>query len=187
MFDYPLNSTQNTYILDHHCSENVHGRRYTTALNQFRASLLKGKLFRLQTKALRRPLFLVDLNAIKSGLRLRGSCYAGTKVVRIDAIIGSEGRTSDFDRKFHPVSEEARERWVSVATAYLARLPLPPVELIQIGNAYFVRDGHHRISVSRAFGQVAIDAEVTTWNAASPFPWQSTTEHDDLSLAEACC
>jgi hypothetical protein len=26
-----------------------------------------------------------------------------------------------------------------------------------------VRDGHHHISVSRAFGQVAMDAEVITW------------------------
>ncbi len=40
------------------------------------------------------------------------------------------------------------------------------------GMAYFVRDGHHRISVSRAFGQTHIDAEVTTWQAVPPYPWQ---------------
>ncbi|HEY3310826.1 MAG TPA: hypothetical protein VGK00_04225 [Anaerolineales bacterium] len=38
---------------------------------------------------------------------------------------------------------------------------LPPVELIQVENIYYVRDGHHRISVSRSLGQDFIDAEVT--------------------------
>jgi hypothetical protein len=37
------------------------------------------------------------------------------------------------------------------------------VELIQVGECYFVRDGHHRISVARALGQHAIDVEVTVW------------------------
>jgi hypothetical protein len=37
---------------------------------------------------------------------------------------------------------------------------------------FFVRDGHHRISVGRAFGQVSMDAEVITWQAAPPFPWE---------------
>jgi hypothetical protein len=36
-----------------------------------------------------------------------------------------------------------------------------------------VRDGHHRISVSSAFGQATIDAEVITWQAVPPFPWQA--------------
>ena len=49
----------------------------------------------------------------------------------------------------------------------------PAVELVQIGEVYYVQDGHHRISVSRAFGQIAMDAEVTTWKAQPPFPWQS--------------
>jgi hypothetical protein len=30
------------------------------------------------------------------------------------------------------------------------------VELIQVGEAYFVRDGHHRISVATALGQQQI-------------------------------
>jgi len=37
---------------------------------------------------------------------------------------------------------------------------LPPVELIQVGGCYFVRDGHHRISVARSFGQQYIEAEI---------------------------
>jgi len=180
MFDNPLNSMQSTYLLERNYAEDIHTRRYNVALNQFKASVLKGKFFRLKAKMLHRPSFLHDLNAAKPGLLLHGSFYAGTKVVRIDSIIGSEGRISDFDMEFHPINEEARQRWVSVAVAYLQRLPLPPVELIQIGDAYFVRDGHHRISVSRAFGQIAIDAEVITWKATPPFPWQPVEVSEKL-------
>jgi hypothetical protein len=107
---------------------------------------------------------------------VRGSSYSGIHVVPIRSIIGSEGRTTDFDMDFHPVREDSRERWVNMAMVYLARLPLPPIEVIRLGDAYFVRDGHHRISVSRAFGQVAMDAEVITWKAQPPFPWQCAME-----------
>lgn len=38
---------------------------------------------------------------------------------------------------------------------------LPPIEVVQIGDTYAIRDGHHRVSVSRARGAVAIDAIVS--------------------------
>ena len=47
---------------------------------------------------------------------------------------------------------------------------MPPVELIQVGQVYYVRDGHHRISVTKAFGQEHIDAEVTVWEVAAAPP-----------------
>jgi hypothetical protein len=154
-------------------SENIYTRQYNTALNRFRSTLRAGKFSRLKRKVVHRPQFLYDLSELKHHLSLLGSCYAGIQAVPISSIIGSEGRTADFDADFHPLKESARERWVNMAMAYLARLSLPPIELIQVGNVYFVRDGHHRISVSRAFGQVAMDAEVITWKASPPFPWEA--------------
>ncbi len=79
-----------------------------------------------------------------------------------------EGRCDDFDVGFHPLKEHTEERWVSVARAQLRGLGLPPVELIQVGDAYFVCDGHHRISVAAALGQQEIDAVVTVWQVAAP-------------------
>ncbi|HSJ88083.1 MAG TPA: hypothetical protein VK909_12795, partial [Anaerolineales bacterium] len=104
------------------------------ALKQFRAELLKGKFFRLQQKALHRNPLLYDWSTVKSGLHMHGSRYSGIKVVRIDSIIGSEGKTADFDLRFHPLSESGRERWVNMAIAYLSRTPLPPVQLLEIGG-----------------------------------------------------
>jgi len=175
MFQNNLNLYQNPQLPGSGYSENMYARQYNTALNQFKSTLAKGKFARLKRKVLQRPQFLYDLNALKPDLSVHGSCYSGIQVVPINSIIGSEGRTADFDMDFHPISEAARERWVNMAIVYLSRLPLPPIQLIQMGDAYFVRDGHHRISVSRAFGQVAMDAEVITWKAQPPFPWQTDT------------
>ena len=166
------NLYQNTLLPGNGSTQNIHARQYNTALHQFRAILFKGKLSRLIRKILGCPQRLYDLNELKQSLSPRGSYYSGIQVVPISLIIGSEGRPADFDMDFNPISESACERWVNMAIAYLARIPMPPIQLIQVGDAYFVRDGHHRISVSQAFGQVAMDAEVITWKAAPPFPWQ---------------
>jgi hypothetical protein len=172
MFQNNLNLYPNAQLPGCGYSQNLYTRQYNVALSQFRMAMLKGRVSRLKSKVLRRREGLYDLDVMKQSLSVRGSCYAGIKVVRISAIIGSEGRSGDFDIDFHPMSEMSRERWVNMAIVHLARIPLPPIQLIQIGDAYFVRDGHHRISVSRAFGQTAMDAEVVAWNAAPPFPWQ---------------
>jgi hypothetical protein len=153
-------------------SKNVYAYQYNTSLNRFRSSLVMGRVSRLKNRIIHLPQWLYDLNVLKPDLTLRGSFYAGIQVVPIHSIIGSEGKITDFDMGFHPIQEASRERWVGLAMAYIGYLPLPPVELIRIGDAYFVRDGHHRISVSCAFGQTSIDAEVIAWQAAPPFPWQ---------------
>jgi hypothetical protein len=44
---------------------------------------------------------------------------------------------------------------------------LPPVQLIEVNGCYFVRDGHHRVSVARMLGQLEIEAEVTVWQCAN--------------------
>ena len=180
MFQNNLGLYQITQLPDSGNAESMYARQYNTALNRFNSTLGKGKFARLRRRVLQRPQSLYDLSALKLDLMFRGSFYSGIQVVPIYSIIGSEGRTTDFDMDFHPISEASRERWVNMAMVHLASLPLPAVELIQVGNAYFVRDGHHRISVSRDFGQLAMDAEVITWKAQPPFPWQSAITNEGI-------
>ena len=104
---------------------------------------------------------LIDINAKVSGRKIRSRHYAGSHTVQISKIKGSEGRSDDFDCDFNPIQIRTIHRWISVATARSDGVTLPPVELIQVDEHYFVRDGHHRISVARAFGEDYIDAEVT--------------------------
>ena len=104
---------------------------------------------------------LLAFEQIRACLPIKGQRALGLRVVPLDKIIGSEGRTRDFDRAFFPRQRHTKERWISIDRALYAEVPLPPVDLIKMGEGYFVIDGHHRISVARARGQDFIDAHVT--------------------------
>jgi hypothetical protein len=86
---------------------------------------------------------------------------AGLEVVPLDAIVGTVDRGSDFDRRFRPTTGRVRSRWEQIAAAVRRGEAMPPVDLVRIGEIYFVRDGHHRVSVARALGRIDIDAYVT--------------------------
>jgi hypothetical protein len=97
----------------------------------------------------------------------------GIQTVPIDQIRGSEGRVRDFDRNFNPLEDRTRERWMGIASARMRGKRLPAVILIQIGDLYFVRDGHHRISVARALGDTSIEAKVIVWQVNGSLPWDT--------------
>jgi hypothetical protein len=85
---------------------------------------------------------------------------AGLQTVPVSQIRGSEGRCHGFDPEFDPLDAHDRRRWRQMCFDVMRGVVLPPVELLQVGEVYYVRDGHHRISVARALGQLQIEAEV---------------------------
>lgn len=95
-----------------------------------------------------------------NGLQYTKNVSQGVRYIALDQIIGSEGRSLDFDNQFWPLKEHSRDRWVSIAIAMGTGKSLPPVQLVQMPNGYIVRDGNHRVSVARAFDQVEIEAEI---------------------------
>jgi hypothetical protein len=90
----------------------------------------------------------------------------GLRTIPVRQVYGSEGRSADFDSAFRPLQERTRHRWIAIAVALLNGATLPPVDLIQVGERYYVRDGHHRVSAARALGQAEIDASVVAWAPA---------------------
>jgi hypothetical protein len=92
--------------------------------------------------------------------------YLGVTLVPLSAIRGSENRVHDFDADFRPLQEHDKPRWIGVMRAMSSGEPMPPVDLIRVGEHYFVRDGHHRVSVARWLGMKEIEAEVTVWGQA---------------------
>jgi hypothetical protein len=119
-------------------------------------------------RLLRRHEPLLELGALEAAGRVRARHYLGLRTVPISSIRGSEGRITDFDAAFRPLNSSTAARWQSVATARYRDLPLPPVELILAGGVYYVRDGHHRVSVAAALGEQYIEANVTTWVLGGP-------------------
>ena len=131
-------------------SNDTFGGRYAFERAISRAK--RGRMMGLLTHSSRR-LFSLE------GYRNAGHSL-GLVEVPIDQICGTEGRQGDFDIDFNPLHKESRERWVGVFNAWMRGIALGPIQLVKVGDIYYVRDGHHRISVARALGLKYIDAEV---------------------------
>jgi len=99
--------------------------------------------------------------SVHDGQALRSSGRHGVRDIPLDAIAGSlePNRAAHFDSEFRP-SPPARARWLRVWLAEHRGAVLPPISVAAVGNAYAIRDGHHRVSVARARGAVTITAVV---------------------------
>lgn len=117
---------------------------------------------------------LLDLAEVQATCPTLDYYYAGVQIVSLPQIRGSASpaRCHDFDANFRPLRHHNEKRWQGVATARQSGKKLPPVALIQVGEVYFVEDGHHRISVAKARGEQTIEAQVTVLRLAGPLPWE---------------
>jgi nucleotide-binding universal stress UspA family protein len=85
----------------------------------------------------------------------------GTQEIALDKIVGSVARYQDFTRSFLPKRQEDQARWAALRAAMADMVGVPPIEVYQVGDAYFVQDGNHRVSIARGLGSETITAYVT--------------------------
>ncbi len=111
---------------------------------------------------------LLDFTDVSQRLNLMHAIYRGLQDVPLDSIVGSVGRYLDFTSAFLPSDNSLRERWERIAALYLdpGSTGVPPIELYKVGNAYFVKDGNHRVSVARQLELEDIEAYV--WEYPPP-------------------
>ena len=90
------------------------------------------------------------------------------RAVPLSSIVGTAepAKARVFDESFRPAST-SRRRWERLWVAARRGAPLPPISVYRVGDQHFVGDGHHRVSVARALGMAAIDAEVTDLGSSS--------------------
>ena len=98
---------------------------------------------------------------VTEALGIRGERQLGILVIPLERIVGSVDKVRDFDRGFRPTSNRSRERWERIAQAMRRGDAMPPIDVYKLGDLYFVRDGHHRVSVAKALGLDLIEASVT--------------------------
>lgn len=129
------------------------------------------------------PRKLLSFEEVQHKLHATSQAYRGIETVEVDKIVGTLGRYRDFDRAFLPLRSHTAGRWMAIARAYREGEPLPPIQLYKVGDAYFVRDGHHRVSVAREQGAKFIEAEVIECHTRVPIG-PDISEHDlDLKAA----
>ena len=126
---------------------------------------------------------LLSFDEVRRALGADNKLYLGRKVVEVSKIVGSVGRHGEFDRNFMPAKSSLSYKWKRIGRAMRRGVELPAVSLYKIGDAYFVEDGNHRVSVSRYQGTEMLDAEVTEFGARSS---AGLLRVPDLELAVAC-
>jgi len=123
---------------------------------------------------------LLSYEEVRQKLKVKGMGKWGLEDIPLDAIVGSVGRYTDFTRSFLPRQDSDEERWARVKVAVTDLGGLPPIEVYQIGQAYLVRDGNHRVSVARQVAATHIQAYVT--EVRTKVPLLPDTQPDDLIL-----
>lgn len=108
-----------------------------------------------------KPTHLRNFDEARESLSAWQEIHRGLQDIPLERIIGSVGRHQDFTRSFLPKSAVSKERWSRVFAEIMGELGLPPVEVYDLGGEYYVRDGHHRISVANELGFKTIQAYVT--------------------------
>ncbi|HSK93437.1 MAG TPA: hypothetical protein VLA76_05200 [Candidatus Angelobacter sp.] len=89
----------------------------------------------------------------------------GLRSVPLDRIVGTMRHPSQNTADFLPLprlrGENWRARWQRINRAMDRLVTLPPVDLVLVGDEYWVTDGHNRVAAARQAGGIEIDADVT--------------------------
>jgi hypothetical protein len=86
----------------------------------------------------------------------------GVRPIRVKRIVGSAGKAGKLGPTFLPLGAgPATANYRSILTAMKSGNDLPPITVYQLGNRYFVIDGHTRVAAAKALGVEFLDANVT--------------------------
>ena len=133
------------------------------AVTVFHSLHWRAQLKRAWSKLTRRSHRLLDLDDVRATKTIETMYEGGCVTIEVKKIRGSECRVCDFDDEFLPLTISTSQRWAGIYAARLCGESLPAVSVVQVGDTYYVRDGHHRISVARLIGEEYIDAHVQVW------------------------
>ena len=135
---------------------------YQLALRDFHNARQQAVMQQLLARFRGEGAILLPFEEIKEQLHPTGETIShGTQEIPLDKIVGSVGRYKDFTRSFLPKRDTDQERWAEVRAAVNDMVGIPPIEVYQVGDAYFVQDGNHRVSIARRLNSKSISAYVT--------------------------
>jgi nucleotide-binding universal stress UspA family protein len=152
---------------------------YHAALRDFQNARQQAALQEIIARLTGKSAELLSYEDVAHKLKLSGRAERGIQEIPIDAIVGSVGRYTDFTRTFLPRHDSDQDRWTRLKSYSEQNAPsLPPIDVYQVGEVYFVLDGNHRVSIARQYGMPTIDAHVIEVHTAIPLT--PDVEPDDL-------
>ena len=89
----------------------------------------------------------------------------GLRSIPLERIAGTMRHPSQNTADFLPLprlrGQNWRGRWQRINRAQDRLAVLPPIDLVQAGEDFYVADGHNRVAAAKQAGAVEIDADVT--------------------------
>lgn len=150
------------------------------AINDFAKARRKAALRSVISRLTGKSSELLSYDEVRKQLKAIESNSSQLENIPLDAIIGSVGRYNDFDRLFSPLKNSDQSRWANVKRVMTGMTGAPPIDVYRIGEAYFVKDGNHRVSVAKQLGFTSIEAYVT--NVHSSVTLNPDTSPDELII-----
>ncbi len=156
------------------------GMEQQTAIHDFRQARRKAAMEQIMSFLRGDSSELLSYEDVRKKLKATSGGTSRLQEIPIDAIVGSVGRYSDFTRHFLPRVDNDEGRWARVQAAAFSPAGVPPIEVYQIGDAYFVLDGNHRVSVAQQAGNTLIEAYVT--KIQTNVPISADIKPDELDM-----
>jgi len=133
----------------------------SSAINDFYRARNQATLQEIIARFSGKSTELLSYEEVRRQLHAQKGVNRGLQDISLNAIVGSVGRYTDFTRDFLPRQDTSKDRWAQVKLAIQDLQGLPPIDVYQLGDVYFVIDGNHRVSVARNLGATHIQADVT--------------------------
>src|SRR5512140_3029533 len=103
---------------------------FKSALQDFRNARQQAALQEIIGRLTGRSTKLLSYDDVAKKLKLNTRSDRGVQPIRVNAIVGSVGRYTDFTRTFLPRQKEDEQRWARVKTVTAtSRDGIPPIEV----------------------------------------------------------
>jgi ParB-like nuclease domain len=127
------------------------------ALSQFAKAKRRAKRHLFRARISRKSGHLICFG----DFRFQAHGFKSLEDIPLANIKGSLGRCQDFSHDFLPRHGGLEERWTQVWRLMHGMKTLPPIEVYELNETYYVIDGHHRVSVAKQLGLRHIEALVS--------------------------
>jgi len=119
---------------------------------------------------------LLMFDQVRRSIGLGQPTLEGEATIAVADIVGTVGRAADFDGCFRPRDPALAHRIDQVSRNDVALDET--IDVIRVDRAYFVVDGHKRVSVAKAQGREFIDARISH----APTPYRFDPSVDPLAI-----
>jgi hypothetical protein len=119
---------------------------------------------------------LLMFDQVRRSLGLGQPRHEREATIAVSDIVGTIGRSADFDGCFRPRERALAHRIDQVSRNEMALDEM--IDVYRVDRAYFVLDGHKRVSIAKAQGREFIDARISH----APTPYRFDPDVDPVAI-----